>query len=125
MVDNQEKTTQDTFYFVDDTQRNVTLEIFINAPEQTCSSTIKIDREVKIDGHSGSLKEQPLDTNHNLADKTLSIATTITNTAGHAAKASVTIRLKGGQSPSEDPLSATNEAGDSVTFIYTCKFFTA
>jgi len=125
MPDNQEKTTVDTFYVVDNSQRNVTLEIFINAPGQTCTSTIKLDDTVKEDGHNGSYNEKPLDTNKNLDEKTLFIATTITNTAGQKAKAEVTIRLKGGQSPSEDLLFKTHSVGETITYTYICKFFKA
>ena len=123
MADTQEKTNIDTFYTVDNSQGNVTLEIFINAPGQTCNSKIQVNDVVKVDNHSGSLEEQPLDTNKNLAGKTLFISTTITNTSGHEAKAEVIIRLKGGESPCEDKLFKTHAIAETVNYTYTCDFF--
>ena len=90
-----EKTSKDTFYVVDGSQSQVTLEIFINAPGQTCNTRIELDDIVKVEGQSGTFEEQPFETNAALNGKTMFIATSITNTSGHTAKAEVTIRLNG------------------------------
>ena len=118
-----EGTIEDTFYLVNESEEQVMLEVVMDSPAQTCTTTIDLENNVIEPGHAGSYAEKPLDTNISLIGKTIFIVTTVTNTSGMQAEAKMTVILKGGLSNRETPFSATIEESDSVNFKYICKFF--
>jgi hypothetical protein len=119
-----EKTTLDTLYIVNETDNPVTLEVNAGAQGQTSDMTITLDDATIVKNLAGDFTQKPLGTNKQLNGKKLSIAATIADTSRQTNLTSLTIRLKGGNSASDFPLSKTvDEEGDSEDYLCIIEFF--
>jgi hypothetical protein len=119
-----EKTTLDTLYIVNESDTPVTLEVNAGAQGQTSNMTITLDNATIVKELAGDFAEKALGTNKQLNGKKLSIVATIADTSKETNLTSLTIRLKGGVSANDFPLSKTvNEEGDSEDYLCIIEFF--
>ncbi|MGN6291756.1 MAG: hypothetical protein ACTHMV_03350 [Chitinophagaceae bacterium] len=123
-ADFEEKTTLDTVYLIDGSNRDVTLEIIIGAPGQTAVTDIILQEDNIVKGKKGSIKEFPLGTNKALNGKKIFITTVVTDTAKDTNNAEEIIRLRGGLMFIEYKLfKIVKEEGDSAIFTSVIEFF--
>ncbi|HQW92897.1 MAG TPA: hypothetical protein PKY28_07340 [Ferruginibacter sp.] len=116
------RTAIDTLYFVNATNRKVSLEVITGSIGQTSKMTINLDGADIIKNHPGIFPETVIGANNELEGKVLTIVCTIADTSRDTNMTEMRIRLNGGIIFMEFPLFAIVEnEGDSVN--YTC-FFT-
>lgn len=119
-----ENTTLDTLYIVNDSNNPVTLEVNVGAEEQTGNMTIKIDGAIIIENHPGDFPETILGTNKAMNGKKLTIVATIADTSKKTNFTSLSIHLKGGTAPNDFNLSKTvDEEGASADYLCLIEFF--
>ena len=122
-ADFEEKTTLDTVYLIDGSNREVTLEIIIGAPGQTAVTDIILQDNNIVKGKKGSIKEFPLGTNKALNGKKIFITTVVTDTARDTNNTEEIIRLRGGLMFIEYKLfKIVKEEGDSAIFTSVIEF---
>jgi hypothetical protein len=118
-----DQTALDTVYLVGDSEKEVTLEIIIGEAGQTATTNINIDAIPKVEDFRGSYPENPLGTNRELQNKTLFIATTITDTSELSNVTEMIIRLRGGAAFREYHLSkVVEEDHQSVPYVCMIQF---
>ncbi len=119
-----EKTTLDTLYVVDMSDKVVTLSIEIGDSGQTSNMTIMLDNKTITSNQSGNFPKTNLGTNKELNGKKLSIVANIADTSKETNLTSLTINLTGGQEDIILPLSKTVEAdGESEDYLCLIEFF--
>lgn len=120
----KKKTALDTLYFVNDTNKNITLEAITGDIGQTSRMTIGLDNEEIAKNHDGSFPETVLGSNKDLKGKVLTIVCTIADTSRNTNFTELRLRLKGGIIFQEYPLFAEVEnEGDSVKYTCLITFF--
>lgn len=121
-----ERTTLDTAYILDNTDKAVTLEIILGAPGQTGLSHIMLDNVHLLVGHQGSVPEFAVGTSKKLGGQTLYITTIITDTSRDTNYCETILRLRGGKRFNEYVLNKTvPEEGDTAVFTSVIEFFVA
>lgn len=120
----KKRTALDTLYFVNGTNRIITLEVITGSIGQTSKMTITLnDKEIKKN-HPGIFREAPIGTNNELNGKLLTIVCTISDTSRETDLTEMRIRLNGGIMFMEFPLFAIVEnQGDSVNYTCLITFF--
>lgn len=114
----------DTLYFVNSSNRNVTLEAITGGVGQTSKMTVDIDGEEKAKNHPGNLPETVLGSNKDLQAKTLTVVCVITDTSNDTNYTELRLKLNGGIMFQEFPLFAEVENnGDSVKYVCVITFF--
>jgi hypothetical protein len=120
----KKRTALDTLYFVNGTNRNVTLEVITGSVGQTSKMTIDLDDTNIVKNHPGIFPATVIGTNKNLEGKVLTIVCTIADTSRETNLTEMRIRLNGGVMFMEFPLFATVDAeGDSVNYTCFITFF--
>ncbi|BAV10080.1 hypothetical protein [Filimonas lacunae] len=120
------RTALDTVYLVNDTGKDVSLEIIIGAIGQTASSSIELDDQVLIADQKGSLPEMKVGINQLLSNKELRVISTVTDTSQDSNYTEMILRLRGGVVFREYVLSKTvDENGESVPYLCIIKFYKA
>jgi hypothetical protein len=120
----EDNTALDTLYIVNDSDKQVTLEVNAGAAGQTSLMTITIDNNIVTEDHPGDFPETLLNTNKTLNGKVLRIVATIADTSHDTNFTSLTIHLKGGLQDVDYPLSKTvDNDGDSADYICRIEFF--
>lgn len=112
-----------TTYVVNNTNQFITLTLIIGGPEQTATSLIAIDDDIRLPDHAGDLFDYQLGHNNDLQGKKLKITTTITDTADDHNHTELIIRLKGGVLFREYPLSKEVEVDGSATYYAEISFY--
>lgn len=124
MAKTKKRTALDTLYFVNSSNRNVSLEVRTGGPGQTSRMRIELDDTEIVTGHPGHFPETIIGSNKFLQEKTLLINCTITDTSKDTNFTELRIRLDGGIMFMEFPLFASVENdGDSVNYTCLITFF--
>ena len=119
-----EKTTLDTVYTVNNSDSNITLEINIGDVGQTSNMTVMLDNTPVVTDLPGDFPLMAIGTNASLHDKKLSIVANVADTSRDTNLTSLTIHLRGGDSPADFPLAKTvDEEGDSEDYLCLIEFF--
>lgn len=114
----------ETLYFVNDSNKRVSLEIITGGLDQTSTITIKIDNNEIIKNANGNVPQTFIGDNKSLKGKTLIIACIITDTSKDTNYTELRIRLNGGLFFIEYPLFANVESeGDSIIYKCIINFF--
>jgi hypothetical protein len=120
----KKKTALDTLYFVNGSNKNVTLEAITGDVGQKSRMSIDLDGKEIAKNHDGSFPETVLGSNKDLLAQTLTIVCTIADTSRNTNFTELRLRLKGGIIFQEYPLFAEVEnEGDSVKYICIITFF--
>lgn len=119
-----EKTTLDTVYTVDNSTVNITLEINIGDVGQTSNMTVMVDDTTLVQDLAGDFPLTAIGTNASLNGKKLSVVANVADASRFTNLTSLTIHLRGGQSPADFPLAKTvDEEGDSEDYLCLIEFF--
>ena len=119
-----EKTTLDTVYTVDNSTVNITLEINIGDVGQTSNMTVMVDDTTLVQDLAGDFPITAIGTNASLNGKKLSVVANVADASRLTNLTSLTIHLRGGQSPADFPLAKTvDEEGDSEDYLCLIEFF--
>lgn len=119
-----EKTTLDTVYTVNNSGSNITLEINIGDVGQTSNMTVMLDETAVVTDLPGDFPLTVIGTNTSLNSKKLSIVANVADTSRNTNLTSLTIHLRGGESPADFPLAKTvDEEGDSEDYLCLIEFF--
>lgn len=120
----KKKTALDTLYFVNGSNKNITLEAITGDVGQTSRMSIDLEGKEIVKNHNGSFPETVLGSNKELLGQTLTIVCTIADTSRNTNFTELRLRLKGGIIFQEYPLFAEVEnEGDSVKYICIITFF--
>lgn len=120
----KKRTALDTLYFVNGTNRTITLEVITGSIGQTSKMTITLDDEEIEKNHPGKFPETVIGSNKGLEGKVLTIVCTIADTSRDTDLTEMRIRLNGGIMFMEFPLFAIVEnQGDSVNYTCFITFF--
>ncbi len=120
----EEKTTLDTAYLVDGSNRPVTVEIIVGAPGQTATTDMILGDKNILRGKKGSIDEFTLDTNKTLNGKKLHITTVMVDTSRDTNNVEAIIRLRGGFKFIEYELfKVVKNEGDNAIFTAVIEFF--
>jgi hypothetical protein len=117
-------TSQADIYLTDDSAKTITLSIRIGPAGQKAASNVKLEQNLLLHGHDGTLRDFNIDTNRNCKNKFLSAATIVT-AMSDVEEINVVYIINGGpDGKKEIPLrsGAVNE-GDFVTFDITVFLF--
>lgn len=111
------KTSEADIYLTDDSAKNITLSIKIGPAGQKAVSHIKLDQQMLLKDHDGTLNNFTIDTNRQCKNKFLAAATVVTAMA-NANSLVVEYVLKGGPDGTKTIRlnSAPANKGDSVLF---------
>ncbi len=121
-MENQ-KTSLDTLYFVNKTNKKISIEIITGGIGQTSTINASIDG-IFDENANGYLPETIINSNKNLEGKTLIISCTITDTSREINYTELRIRLKGGLLYAEYPLFASVEnEGDTISYRCIIRFY--
>jgi|SRR5687768_4557959 len=114
----------DTLYFVDASNKKVTLEVITGGVGQTSRMSIFLEDEEIIKNHPGIFPVTEIGSNKELQRKILTIVCTIADTSRDTNFTEMRIRLNGGIIFMEFPLFATVETeGASVNYTCLITFF--
>jgi len=119
MADN---TSLVTTYVVNKTNQFVMLTLLIGGAEQTGTSTVELDTEILIE-QGGDLFDFTIGKNKDLADRTLVISTTISDTSRETNHTELIVRLKGGVIFREYALSKEVDEGGKAIYFCEIDFF--
>ncbi|RZJ51766.1 MAG: hypothetical protein EOO44_13895 [Flavobacterium sp.] len=118
------RTALDTLYFVNESNKKVSLEIITGGLGQTSTFDAKIEGILDIKKANGSIPQTIISDNKTLNGKILTIACTITDTSRDTNYTELRIRLNGGIMFVEYPLFANVEnEGDTVDYRCVIRFF--
>ena len=121
-MENQ-KTSLDTLYIVNKTNKKISIEIITGGIGQTSTINASIDG-IFDENANGYLPETIINSNKNLEGKTLIISCTITDTSREINYTELRIRLKGGLLYAEYPLFASVEnEGDTISYRCIIRFY--
>lgn len=121
-MENQ-KTSLDTLYFVNKTNKKISIEIITGGIGQTSTINASIDG-IFDENANGYLPETIINSNKNLEGKTLIISCTISDTSREINYTELRIRLKGGLLYAEYPLFASVEnEGDTISYRCIIRFY--
>lgn len=116
----------DTVYLVDDSDKNVILEVVIAAAGQTAISSVTLDSLTIYKNYPGTYSERPLGSNKFLHGKTLKIVADIPDTGGETNIIEMNLRLRGGLGLRQYALTKKfGEEGGSLPHIALIEFFKA
>lgn len=119
----KKRTSLDTLYFVNKSNKKISLEAFSGGIGQTSAIQIKIDGMIDEE-FEGNLPETVLGQNKDLIDKDLILSCTITDTSKETNYTELIIRIRGGLLYAEYPLYATvDNEGDVVSYRCVIRFF--
>lgn len=117
------KTTLDTLYLVNDSNRIVSIEITVGDQGQTSSLSISLDKEEIISNHIGSLPKKGIKENKLLNGKNLKIQATITDTSKETNVTSLHVKLSGGFLIRNYPLyKMVDQEGESADYYCNIEF---
>lgn len=123
-INGVENTTLDTLYIVDNSDRDITIEIRVGMEEQTGLLTVRLNDETIVQNHSGNFPETVLGTNSSLSGKQLTVVATIADTSRTTNFTSLTICLSGGPLNHDFPLFKTvDNEGESADYLCLIEFF--
>jgi hypothetical protein len=118
------RTALDTLYFVNESNKKVSLEIITGGLGQTSTFDAKIEGILDIKKANGSIPQTIISDNKTLIGKILIISCTITDTSRDTNYTELRIRLNGGIMFIEYPLFANVEnEGDTVDYRCVIRFF--
>lgn len=117
------KTTLDTLYLINDSNRIVSIEITVGDQGQTSSLSISLDKEEIISNHIGSLPKTGIKENKLLNGKNLKIQATITDTSKETNVTSLHVKLSGGFLTRNYPLyKMVDQEGESADYYCNIEF---
>ena len=117
------KTTLDTLYLINDSNRIVSIEITVGDQGQTSSLSISLDKEEIISNHIGSLPKTGIKENKLLHEKNLKIQATITDTCKESNVTSLNVKLSGGFLTRNYPLyKMVDQEGESADYYCNIEF---
>ncbi|HEX8016103.1 MAG TPA: hypothetical protein VF465_12785 [Flavobacterium sp.] len=118
------KTTLDTLYLINDSNRIVSIEIIVGDQGQTSTLSIALDKEDIVTNHIGNLPKTAIKENKLLHGKNLKIQATITDTSKETNVTSLNIKLSGGFLTRNYPLyKMVDSDGDSADYYCNIEFF--
>lgn len=117
------KTTLDTLYLINDSNRIVSIEITVGDQGQTSSLSISLEKEEIISNHIGSLPKTAIKENKSLNGKSLKIQATITDTSKETNVTSLNVKLSGGFLTRNYPLyKMVDQEGESADYYCNIEF---
>lgn len=117
------KTTLDTLYLIDDSNKIVSIEILIGDLGQTSALSISLENEDIITNHHGNLSKTGIMKNKFLHRKNLKIQATITDTSRETNVTSLSIKLSGGFLSRSYPLyKMVDHEGESADYYCNIEF---
>ncbi|WP_163408594.1 hypothetical protein [Flavobacterium ajazii] len=117
------KTTLDTLYLINDSNRMVSIEIVIGDQGQTSTLSISLDKEDLISNHVGNLPKTAIKENKLLHGKNLKIQATITDTSKETNVTSLNVKLSGGFLVRNYPLyKMVDQEGESADYYCNIEF---
>lgn len=120
----KKKTALDTLYFVNSSNKNVTLEAITGGVGQKSRMTVTLEGQDVVRNFDGSLPETIIGSNKDLQEKALTVVCTIADMSRDTNFTELRLRLKGGIMFQEYPLFAEVEnEGDSVKYVCLITFF--
>lgn len=118
------KTTLDTLYLVNSSNRKVNLDITVGDEGQTSLLTVRLNKDILTEEHKGNLTKLAIGNNSVLNNKVLKIVVTVTDTSKKTDLTFVNIKLSGGVLTRSYPLYKTVEKeGDSVDYYCHIEFY--
>lgn len=118
------RTALDTLYFVNESNKKVSLEIITGGLGQTSTFDVEIEGILDIKNAHGNIPQTVISDNKTLNGKILIISCTITDTSRDTNYTELRIRLNGGIMFLEYPLFANVEnEGDTVDYRCVIRFF--
>lgn len=116
----QEATSQTSLtdsYQVDDSDRQIKFDLIIGDIGQASISTIKLDDNILLGNHEGTLVDYPVGENRNVANKFLNITTIVTDVSQNHNRTGINFSIRGGRNPYNYALSkVVVNQGDSVAY---------
>jgi hypothetical protein len=114
----------DTVYLVDDSDKNVILEVIIAASGQAAISSVMLDSLTIYKNYPGTYSERPLGSNKFLHGKTLKIVAFITDLAKETNIMEMNLRLRGGLGLRQYALTKKfGEGAGNLFYIALIEFF--
>jgi hypothetical protein len=102
----------------------VNLEITVGDEGQTSLLTVRLDRKIILENHSGNLANIEIGKNSDLNGKVLKITATITDTSRKTNVTFLNIKMSGGVLARSYPLYKTVEnEGDSANYYAVIEFY--
>jgi hypothetical protein len=118
------KTTLDTLYLINDSNRIVSIEILVGDQGQTSALSMSLDNKTLISNHIGNLPKTGIDENQLLQGKKLKIQATVTDTSKETNVTSLNIKISGGFLTRNYPLyKMVDSEGDSADYYCNIEFF--
>lgn len=118
------KTTLDTLYLIDDSNKIVSIEILVGDQGQTSILSMSLEKEDIISNHIGNLPKTGIMQNKFLHGKNLKIQATITDTSKETNVTSLNLKLSGGFLSRNYPLYKTlDDEGESADYYCNIEFF--
>jgi hypothetical protein len=118
------KTTLDTLYLINNTRRNVSLELNIGAQGQKSLTTVRLNNNVVVENLDGDLLKTKIGLNADLKGKILKIVCTITDTSRITNLTFLNIKITGGVLTRSYPLYKTVDSeGESVDYYCFIEFY--
>ena len=118
------KTNLNTLYLVNDSIKKVNLEITVGEEGQTSLLTVRLDRKIIQENHSGNLSNLEIGKSNELNGKVLKITATITDTSKKTNVTFLNIKMSGGVLARSYPLYKTVEnEGDSANYYAVIEFY--
>jgi hypothetical protein len=118
------KTNLNTLYLVNDSIKKVNLEITVGEEGQTSLLTVRLDRKIILENHSGNLANIEIGKNSDLNGKVLKITATITDTSRKTNVTFLNIKMSGGVLARSYPLyKIVENEGDSADYYAVIEFY--
>ena len=120
----EESTALDTFYVLNSTSNDVTLEVLMGDAGQSFDLLITLDDAVLANHKKDNYPETVIGQNNTLNGKVLRIAASIADLSRETNLTSLTVILKGGKANRKFPLfKAVKEEGEMVEYACRIEFF--
>ncbi len=118
------KTNLNTLYLTNDSSKKVNLEITVGDEGQTSLLTVRLDRKIILENHSGNLANIEIGKNSDLNGKVLKITATITDTSRKTNVTFLNIKMSGGVLARSYPLyKIVENEGDSADYYAVIEFY--
>lgn len=117
------KTTLDTLYLINSSNRKVSLEIKVGDKGQNSLLNVKVNNATIIEGKNGNLEKTDIGSNNELNGKTLKILATIADTSRETNLTFLEIKLSGGfLTKSYSLYKLVDNEGDSADYLCRIEF---
>jgi hypothetical protein len=118
------KTNLNTLYIINDSPKKVNLEITVGDEGQKALITVRLDKKIVRENHSGNLSTLEIGKSNELNDKVLKITVIITDTSRKTNVTFLNIKISGGVLDRSYPLyKIVKNEGDSANYYAVIEFY--